>query len=224
MNLRLYQWKGNPTIISEIRILFFYSNPRIFFIKGEIKLSYEFPLIEEALKDGRLGKAVVQIAKNIERILLKQLKLDEDYEPSDIEILPVIIVHDSLYSAPALNYIVHYWMKEQIEILKGKAELSKAIFTNILPITIVEIDTLILFEEDFHQNRLDLTEMLKKYQQHVNFEATSFNSEKDYHEHFYISALPFSEFARDYAHEKNIQFKMDRLSKLLASFGIDNNL
>jgi hypothetical protein len=63
-----------------------------FFIPGEIKLSYDFNRIEEELKKGRLGKAVIQIGENISRTIKKELILDDAYEVTEIKIYPIIIV------------------------------------------------------------------------------------------------------------------------------------
>jgi hypothetical protein len=200
------------------KILLFESKD--FFIRGDIKLSYDFNKIEAELKMERLEKAVKQLAHNIRRTIEKQLVLDTAYNINEIEIYPIIVVHDSLYSAAALNYWIYYWMQEEIEKMKQDPKLAGFDFNRIVPLTIVEIDTLILDINQLKSGQLDLVYLINAFHHYVQYGRTSFQSPEEYEDHVMRSAIPFSEFARDFTHNIGIGFDMKFLLELFARFGV----
>jgi hypothetical protein len=192
-----------------------------FFMTGEEKLSYDFNTIEGGLKkDGRLLKAVVQLAKNIQRCIDKQIPLDKAYSVEEMSILPVIIVHDSLYGAPGLNFWVHYWLKDELDKLKADPKYSSFDFSRIRPLTILEIDTLILYQELFQSGQFDLIYLIRKFHGHVRYEAVGHLPPNEVETHAKMSAISFSEFVRDYAHSKKVEIDFTIISKKLNQFGI----
>ena len=191
-----------------------------FFIKGEIKLSYDFKKIEAELRNNRLEKAVKQLERNIRRVITKQLILDNDYDVNEIEIYPVIIVHDSLYSASALNYWIHYWLQDAISKMKEEKEFSKFDFEKIKPLTIIEIDTLILFVSQLKEGKLNIIDLIDNYQQYVDYGRINFKSIEEIKTHAHQSAIPFSEFVRDYSNKFGIEFNMRQLTNLFNDYGI----
>lgn len=192
-----------------------------FFMSGRSKLSYDFNIIENELrKDGRLKKAVIQLVTNIGRCILKQLPLDNAYDIEEISLFPVIIVHDSLYSAPALNYWVYYWFIDELESLKRDAKYKEFDFAKIIPITLIEIDTLILYEKYFATNRIDLVTLIKNYHDYVRFDLSDELTPDVIEEHALKSAISFSEFVRDYAQKDGIQIDFEIVEEKLKEFGV----
>lgn len=200
------------------RILLFESKD--FFIKGETKLSYDFNKIETELKNGRLEKAIEQLLRNIERVFLKQLILDANYDTEKIAIFPIVVVHDALYSCPALNFWINHWLDDGLKELKGKEELLQFDFTSVMPVTVVEIDTLILYQDQFQTMELDFENLLIQYHEHVQFRKKDFQTTLELEKHALQSAIPFAEFARQVAHEKNIQIDHKNLTQLLRQYNI----
>ncbi|WPQ66095.1 hypothetical protein SIO70_14630 [Chitinophaga sancti] len=198
-----------------------------FFIPGETKLSYNIDEIEKLLKtDGRgsvppkpdrLGKAVVQVAANIERVLKMQIAGDTDYDPAVVEIFPVIVVYDSLYSAAGLNFRVHYWMEDEINKLKAKPEFEGVDFSRVHPVTLVEIDTLINYESYFANGTLDYIGLLRAYQQTMNYQKVNITDIVQFAEQ---SCMSFSKFIGDVCMERNLPLDLSRLNALLISYGI----
>ncbi len=192
-----------------------------FFMPGKSKLSYNFQIIEgELMKDGRLKKAVKQLSKNIERCILKQLPVDKDYNLENLRLFPIIITHDSLYNAAALNYWVHYWLLDEIEGMKSDTRFSQFDFSRIMPLTIIDIDTLILYQNQFKEREMDLIRLIESYHDYVRFDLTGKVEPRFIEKHANQSAIPFSEFVRGYAHEKNIQFDFTKVSELLMEYGV----
>lgn len=192
-----------------------------FFMRGEYKLSYDFNIIErELMKDGRLKKAVTQIVTNIERCLLSEIPLD-DIASIDVKIIyPSIIVHDSLYNAPALNFWVYYWYIDELKRVRDNPKLKHINFNNIQPITIIEIDTLILYEGLFKSGCFDLTYLINQYHNYVQFSSVNNLPPEKIEEHALKSAISFSEFVRDFALSNEINIDFAIISKMLSEYGI----
>lgn len=199
-----------------------------FFMPGTAKLSYDIDEIEKLLKtDGsntvppkrdRLGKAVIQIAENIERVIAETIPGDTGYDPLQVEIFPVIVVYDSLYSAVGLNFWVHFWMEEELTKIRAKPEFSSYNFDNIHPVTLVEIDTLIYYQKYFNDGTLDYIELVRNFHAVVNYRKKNV---QDVEQFAFQSCIPFSVFVEDYCIEHNINPDPDQLYTLLKSYGIE---
>ena len=187
-----------------------------FFIIAPDKLSYDFDTIVGGLKkDGRLGKAVLQSATNVGRALLQSLKLDGGYDSQTIDIFPVIIVHDSLYNTVGLNYWVNEWFQQELNLLKGKEEFQAINFSNVSDITLIDIDTLILYRNSFEKGELNLFELIKLYQQQVKFNDVG----EEMDEKFGNAILPFSDFVKYYAEDNGINLSVQLISDIYKASG-----
>lgn len=197
-----------------------------FYIQGTVKLSYDFKQIEKQLtqdkkgKKDRLGKAISQLLNNIVRTFNNQLIVDSKFNPAEINIFPIIIVHDSLYSAPGLNRWAFYNLKDEIQAFTQSPEVKAVKFKNVFPITIVEIDTLLFYEKHFHDNKLFIKDLLVEYHQIVGFETTSFASETEHENHISNTLLSFAKFVRSKAHSLGIPQDMQRVIQNLNQIGI----
>lgn len=169
-----------------------------FFMTAEEKLSYDFDTMMAGLaKDGRLKKASLQCATNVGRLLLRNLPLDPGYDPS-MTIYPVVVLHDSLYDAPSLNYWVNEWFQEELTKLRADAKYNGCDFSVVAPVTLVDIDTLILYRTNFENGEMSLFEMLREYQVYVDFKSCS-------DEKFAQGIISFATFADEYAAKKGIK-------------------
>jgi hypothetical protein len=145
-----------------------------FFMPAKDKLSYDFDTIVAGLKvDGRLGKAVLQIATNVIRALKGELILDNGYNSSELAVYPTIVVHDSLYNSPSLNYWVNEWFQVELKGLLVYPDNEKVDILNVRPITLIDIDTLILYRANFQRQELDLIRLIDGYQQFVQFDKVT---------------------------------------------------
>lgn len=191
-----------------------------FYVPGEIKMSYDFDQIESALKDGRLWKAVEQIETNIKRTIKKELIVDTAYDVAQIHIFPIIIVHDALYSAAGLNYWINYWFDDSISKIKKDKEFITFNFERLFPVTLVEIDTLLFFEENFHEGDMDLVNLLREFHQEMSYRKQTFLTAEELVNHAYTSAIPFAEFVRTKARDNNISLKEGPINQVLVKVGL----
>lgn len=192
-----YARRGNDILLFE---------SKDFFMPAGEKLSYDFATIEAGFKkDGRLGKAVKQLCRNVQRTIDKELIEDTAYNPADINIFPVIVVHDSLYSCVSLNYWVNSWFQEEIDELRKDKKYAGYDFSRVNPVTVLEIDPLILYRSNLENLELDLFELIAAYQGYVTYGDFPDPQWQDMDR----AAISFSQFMRDYANKKAIQLNLD---------------
>lgn len=203
------------------RIVLFESKD--FYIKGEYKISYDFTKIEPELYKDRLGKAVKQLATNMGRIMTNSLPLDKNYDPKEVTVFPVIIVHDALYTAPGLNYHVHYWLEDELIKIRTEIGVEKFNAVRIYPVTIVEIDTLILYQHHLKNKQLDLIDILEDFHRMVRYGWRGFKNRQEAERYANQSLLPFSEFIRDRAYRSNIILNTNHIDDLLLKFGLSKD-
>jgi hypothetical protein len=190
-----------------------------FFMVAADKLSYDFDIITGGLKvEGRLGKAVLQSATNVGRVLLQSLQLDGGYESQNTIIYPVIIVHDSLYNSLGLNYWVNQWFQEKLMDIKAEQEFQAINFQNVRPITLIDIDTLILYRTNFEAGELNLFELVELYQQHVRFDKIGEVMDENFHR----GIIPFADYIENYKLDKNINVDFKLIEDLYHSSGFDD--
>jgi hypothetical protein len=187
-----------------------------FFMTAADKLSYDFDIITDGLLvDGRLGKAVLQSATNALRVLKQELVLDGGYNSAKMIVYPVIVLHDSLYDTPSLNYWVNEWFQEVLAKLMGEPQNKGLDISMIQPITLIDIDTLILYRANFRSGELNLFELLQRYIQHVNFESVS----KQLDKHSQNAIIPFAFFAENEARKKGIQVDLQLIHEVYEASG-----
>jgi hypothetical protein len=187
-----------------------------FFMVAADKLSYDFDTIVAGLRvDGRLGKAVLQSSTNVGRVLLQSLQIDGGYDSQKIIVLPIIVVHDTLYNTLGLNYWVNQWFQEKLSDVKAKAEFQNVSFDNVRPITLIDIDTLILYRTNFERGEMDLFEVIELYQKHVQFDKITEKMD----ENFGRGILPFADFIRNYAEERGIIVDLKLIETLYKESG-----
>ncbi len=177
-----------------------------FFITGEEKRSYDFNIIMNGLsRDGRLQKATLQLATNVMRTLQQKLLLDTAYIPTKVDIYPAVIVHDSLYNCTALNYWTNEWFQDELKKIKAEPEFAGVDITKVRPVTLIDIDTLILYRSHFESGTLNLYDIIEEYQKYVDFKSASDTNHQR-------AIIPFSEFAADYIKQKGLKPDIKLLS------------
>ena len=168
-------------------------------INAEVKESADLLQIQGALAeklyknaDGK-PKAVMQLIKSITKILTGKQAFDNDYSPDNVIISPVIVVHYSMFNIGGLNKFINFWFQEELLNLKEKGLKV----SNVKPLVIIDIDTLIFNKDVFADGILNLAECLFEYQSdYVGFDGSGrFFTSHDYHKKAYRqSFLPFAHY------------------------------
>jgi hypothetical protein len=135
-------------------------------IKKEVKTSFDFNLIEEEFKKKLLfdsnsnsKKAVLQLITSIQKIINNEFIFDGGLNPRKVQIYSIIVVQDHQYNVPGLNYMLNMWFFE--ELLKLGVENIN--IEKVKPLTIMDIDTFILYSTYFKKNKVKLHTLIDNY-------------------------------------------------------------
>lgn len=177
-------------------------------IKAAFKEKFYF---EE--KDGKISnKAVLQLINNIRKTLAMKLPFDKQYKAGSIKIYPILIIHDAQYNLVGLNNLVNNWFKEELV----KIEKQGFDTSNVKNITIIDIDTLIIFMDFFKQNTLSLNRIIDQYHNFIKLNTKkTYRSQEEVNEQVKKTVIPFSNFLNNYAHDK----RMSRMPSILIDKG-----
>jgi hypothetical protein len=202
-----YLRKGNVIFLFE---------SKDFLIKAETKTSYDYALLEEAFRKKLYfdsgAKAVLQLIKNIKRVLEKALVVDTGYNINSVYIYPIIVVHDHQYDVVGLNKIVSDWFREEVEKLKTAGFKTDRIQ---MPI-ILDIDTLIFIQDLLRDRTLKLEELADAFHRHITLDPKrKYRDQEHANEYLKRTIIPFGKFV----HNLVIANKMQRIPKMLKEKG-----
>lgn len=150
-------------------------------ISSRDRISHEFAEINNTLKSkyiaktGKNGKqklfGIHQIINNAERILNNNFYFDHAYNPKKVTIYPILVSGDYQSNLPGFN---NYMNTEFQEALK-----KKGLKGSILPLTIVDINTLIVFLRYFEKGSPSLPNGLRGYHRHIREHKSRLNTFDD---------------------------------------------
>jgi len=158
-------------------------------INAKIKTSYDFNEYEKALKEKlyfynngkkEKPKAVKQLLNFTEKLLTNSFKEDKRFKPNSIKIYPIIVLHNRQLDIIGLNNLINIWFAKELEKLKEKSLLIK----NVRNITIINIDTLIIFQEQLKSGKIKLEMILDEYQKWIKKSELENKKFKNQEEHF----------------------------------------
>ncbi|MBC6993208.1 hypothetical protein QWY85_05700 [Neolewinella lacunae] len=182
-------------------------------LKGEEKQSRDYPTLKKALsekfykieKGGKIEqKAVLQIIENIKRILTVYYdKCDKGYNPKNIKIYPILIIHDRQFDSLSVNELISNWFELELSKIKGEFDTS-----NVQQIIVLNIDTMILYQETFKQrgnNRLE--KLISDYHENIKFEPAKYRSLGEVKAKKLNSLRPFTNFV-------DVEFDKRKVNKI----------
>lgn len=183
------------------KVLIFESKDVI--LKGNEKHSRDYSILSKCLKEKFLKtekdniiskKAILQIIENIKRVFDKYYdKIDTDYKTEFLSFYPILVIHDRQFDTPELNRLINIWFKKELEKVFNKNEQSK-----INDLVIINIDTLILYQEHFKKRGIyGLEFMINKYFQFIKPRLCK--SQKEFEQKYLETSISFSVFiAREF--------------------------
>lgn len=154
-----YYWRnGNKIFLFESKDVL---------INAEIKHSADFVRIEKALKDkfyyytdnGQphyLG--IMQLLNNIKSILTGRYTFDT-FNRGTIRIYPILITHHNIFNTPGLNQLINSWFKTELETISSSGLNT----LNVNDLVIIDINTFILYHEQFRSRTLILEKLIEDY-------------------------------------------------------------
>lgn len=170
-------------------------------IPAKIKSSYDYQALEDSLKSKFLSvekgnnkikpKAILQLIRNIKRIMNNEFKFDSKMKPKNARIYPILIVHHRQFEVAGLNKIIQSWFTKELLNLNEEGIDVK----NVKPITVINIDSLILYQDLFISNRWKLEDMIDDYHKITKFKkGIKFKNEAHMVDHANRSTIPFSHY------------------------------
>ncbi|AMR29490.1 hypothetical protein A0257_21940 [Hymenobacter psoromatis] len=145
-------------------------------------------------------KAAKQLANNVGRLLRKELPFDTDFDPADLIIYPVLVVHDRLYNQPGLNAVVNEWFQGEVVAL----DAAGLPVHHVRPLIIIDADTLLAFHEDFRDGRLVFEDVLEEYIAYLTAPAWPGITPAEEEQRLMQAIHPFALFLENYAEKREM--------------------
>lgn len=171
-------------------------------INAKVKQSSDFKVIENELSiklyqnEKGKPKAVLQIINNVRKILSKTLEFDSGFNPKNIIIHPIVVLHYRIFNTAGLNKWINFWFQDELEKLKQEGYNT----SNVKPLVLIDIDTLIFNKDVFKRRNLTLEEVLIYYQDnYINFtvQGRKYHNEDDVIQANKNSFIPFGDYLDD---------------------------
>jgi hypothetical protein len=174
-------------------------------VHKDAKAGHDFPtylreIEKKFYRDGAHPKATLQLLNNVKRLLEKALPFDTDYDPAQLSIYPVLVVHDRLYNQPGLNEVVNSWFQTELAELGAKGLPIQY----VKPLVIIDVDTILAFHEHFRDGKLVFEDVLDAYLLHINPTNRVVQSQAELEAVILGTVHPFSLFLENYAHERGL--------------------
>jgi hypothetical protein len=178
--------------------IFLFENKDIL-INARIKSSYDFEaLINEIKKklvfDNEKPVGIGQLITNIKKLLKKENKFDEGFNPDSTFIYPILVVHDNMYDTIGLNRILGVFF--YTELMKLKTEGLDV--SRIKPLVLMNIDTLIQISDILKADKCSLKESFEVFYKNFKLPKGRPLEEKDYAK----TLIPFSNIIMEYLNDK----------------------
>jgi len=162
-------------------------------INAKSKQKTDFSIIENALREklhfyydkkgNRINIGIGQIINSIKNILLNKNTFDT-VDKNTIRIYPIIITHHKTYNTPGLNHLINEWFSHELNELRKEGINTD----NVNYLTIIDIDTFVLFHDLLRNRDIILEHLLDNYISISNFRKQANKKPSHYIESFYIFA------------------------------------
>jgi len=203
-----YYWRnGNKVFLFESKDVL---------INAKIKHSADFNKIEESLKEKfytytEKGKTytlgIHQLVNNINKILSGEYKFDKIIVRK-ARIYPILITHHNIYNTPGLNILVNNWFQAELAA-------AKIISEKIHDLIIIDINTFILYHEQFRSRTLVLETLIDDYISITKGQLTKLTGKSAY-QRAKDSLLSFSLYTSTIVDQR----KLWRLPQLFTNLGL----
>ncbi|MDG1276323.1 MAG: hypothetical protein P8O16_03520 [Algoriphagus sp.] len=184
-----------------------------FLIRADKKFSFDYNVYDEefgktldfeekangSLKNG----AVLQLIKNVTRVLRKDFPFDKGINQKEVKVYPILVLHDLQYEVLGFKDFVDQWYNQELLILKEEGFNVN----RIQPLTIVNIDSLLLYQKVLETTK-PLSDFIDDFHR---FNMSKIHSEDD----FYRKMRPFGYFLEEQIRIKGIGKKPDIFSKIV---------
>jgi hypothetical protein len=149
--------------------VFIFENKDVWIAKS-IKSSGDIEKINKALKQKFLGDnnhkvGIGQLINTIEELLSGNFRFDNYVNQNkNLKIYPILLVHDRIFQSLGINYRLNQWYLESV---KSRLE-NKYNPSNIKSLTVIDIDTMILWSPHLKKNDKNFREIIDSHLTKLN--------------------------------------------------------
>jgi hypothetical protein len=196
------EYKGSPDYFLRFKNKIFLFESKDVFLTGDVKQSRNYKTLSKALKekfykiensDGKLEekKAILQLIENIKRIKTKYYeKIDMDYNEDVVRIYPILVTHDRQFDCLGVNKLLQKWFIEELKLIKNDIDIR-----NVFPLTVMNIDVLILYQEAFkNRSKIRLENLIEDYHKYTFVLTKNYKSKSELEQKINNSLISFSVF------------------------------
>lgn len=141
------------------------------------------------------NKAVLQLCYNIGRLLNSEMDFDKAYKPTLLHIYPILTLHDHQFNVAGLNRLINVWFKSEIIKLRDSGRNVE----KVKPLVIINIDSLLFYQDTFQTNPSLLKEALDAYIKYTTVDPNrKYRSVEQAEAHHEATLLPFAKFLPDF--------------------------
>lgn len=136
------------------------------------------------------GVGIKQLVNSIEFIYNQNFKFDNTIKYNHkIEIFPILLVHDRVFESMGINYKLNNWFIEELNLRNIKCNEK----FKIHPLTLIDIDTLILWNHNIKDNFKILKDLLIAHTKQLNeLPKKSYNNPKHFTDYLQRLLRPIS--------------------------------
>jgi len=179
-------------------------------INAEVKVSYDFEKIEQALKEKfyfdikkgkKHNKAVLQLMNNIKNILNEDVVFDKNVKARTSRVYPIIVTYYNTLNTPGINYWVNRWHLDELNQLR-QAGLT---VQNVRKITIINIDTLLIYANLFKERKISLDVLIDEYHKLGTLKVKKTTTQLSLKKEITNRYIPFDSFIYDYCEKRGFK-------------------
>ena len=148
-----YIRNGNNIFLFEFKDSLYRKEDKVECDYENVKSSIEKKLVH---KENGKPSAIEQLCSSIALILNNEFRIDLGIRSNKVKIYPILVVGDTTFTNVGTNFILNDYFKTEISNRNIENK-------NIRPLTLVSIDSLILYQFDFEEKILTLQSVLDSY-------------------------------------------------------------
>lgn len=154
------------------------------------KLYFDIKINETTGQEKIKPKAILQLIRSIEKLLDKTSEVDT--VKNTARIYPIVVVHNQQFDVAGLNHLLNHWFFEELAKLAAKGLVIK----NVRPLTLVNISTLIFYNDYFSSGQLRLALLLDQFHEVSKLNSVRTSPRDSLEDKLMNKVLPFSYFIK----------------------------
>lgn len=171
------------------------------------KLYFDVKVNETTGEEKIKPKAILQLIRSIEKLLDKSSEVDTIKNTA--RIYPIIVVHNQQFDVPGLSHLLNHWFFEELAKLAAKGLETK----NVRPVTLMNISTLIFYNDQFRLGQLRLAPVLNEYHQSSKLNYVRTRPGESLEDNLMDKVLPFGYFIKKRAGKAKMPAMLRKLAK-----------